>query len=380
MAVRRVTWGEVRAWRLARHGLTSPFTESIAGVVAALAGVHAQVATAAEVAIGLRLPPGATRRDIRAAVWPAAGASLVRTFGPRGTVHLLPVADLGMWRTVLSSYSAPPAKPDALLSPEQIVSVLAAIGATLADAPADGFTVDELGAGVVERAGPWAGDPVMPAFQGMWPRWRMVHHLAGMRGLLCFGPGRGRKVTYVRPPSCEPADRAAAATWSVHAYLGAYGPSTPDRFANWLSMPVPLATEMFGAADLERVEVDGMPAWTRAGDVFEGAPARGIRLLPYFDSYAYRVGIPAPELLYPGPAASRIYPWAFQNLLVDGVVAGLWQQRRSGARMAFTVEPLTELSAAQRDEVAEQATRVAGICEAGAASVAFGTVTSGPHA
>lgn len=356
MAVRRVTWGEVRAWRLARHGLTVPFGTSVAGVSAALAGVgaalagvHAQVATAAEVALGLRLE-GVTRRDIRAAVWPAAGASLVRTFGPRGTVHLLPVADLGMWRTVLSAFSAPPAKPDALLSPGQISEVLAAIGATLGDAPPDGLTVDELGAGVVERAGPWAGDPVMPAFQGMWPRWRMVQHLAGMRGLLCFGPGRGRKVTCVRPPSCEPADRAEASAWIVRAYLGAYGPSTPERFANWLSMPVALATEMFGAADLEPVEVDGVPAWVRAGEVFDGAAsARGIRLLPYFDSYAYRVGILAPELLYPGAAASRIYPWAFQNLVVDGVVAGLWQQRRSAARMAFTVEPLAELSAAQRE-------------------------------
>jgi hypothetical protein len=104
-----------------------------------------------------------------------------------------------------------------------------------------------------------------------------------------------------------------------------------------------------------------------------------VRLLPYFDGYSYRVGVQSPELLYPGPAAARAYPWAFQNLLVDGVVAGVWQQRRSGRRIDITVEPVVPLTAAQRADVGEQAERVAAFSE-GTARLEFGAVTSGPHA
>jgi Winged helix DNA-binding domain len=351
-------------------------------VAAALAGVHAQVMTSAELAIGLRLD-GVTRADVRGAVWPAVPGkrTLVRTFGPRGTVHLLPACDLGLWTALLSPIaSGPPGfAPDVRLTQPQAQEVLAAIADALVTADA-GLTIDELDAAVVQRTGPWAGDLVMPAFQGWWPRWRQVLHQAGMRGALCFGPNRGRKVTYVRPPEFQMPDPRTAMAWAVRAYLHAYGPSTPDRFANWLSIPVPRATEVFESCDLEQVDVEGTLAWVAAGDT--EAPSElphCVRLLPYFDSYSYRVGVLSPELLYPGPAAPRAYPWAFQNLLVNGVVAGVWQQRRSGRRIDITVEPVVRLTAAQRADVVEQAERVAAISE-GTVRLEFGTVTSGPHA
>lgn len=66
-------------------------------------------------------------------------------------------------------------------------------------------------------------------------------------------------------------------------------------------------------------------------------------------------------------------------LLVDGVVAGVWHQRRRGRRTTVTVEPLGRLTAAQEREVAEQAERVGHILEA-EADLVVGTVTAGPHA
>jgi Winged helix DNA-binding domain len=368
---------------LLRHGLAGQFADGgPAAVAAALAGVHAQVMTSAELAIGLRLD-GVTRADVRAAVWPAvlAERTLVRTFGPRGTVHLLPACDLGLWTALLSPVASalPGFAPGVRLTPTQAQEVLAAIPDALAAAD-DGLTIDELDAAVVQRTGSWAGDLVMPAFQGWWPRWRQVLHQAGMRGTLCFGPNRGRKVTYVRPPGFGVQDPRTAMAWAVRSYLHAYGPATPDRFANWLSIPVPRAAEIFGSCDLEQVDVEGTPAWVAAGDT-EVPPELPphVLLLPYFDGYSYRVGVQSPELLYPGPAAARAYPWAFQNLVVDGVVAGVWQQRRSGRRIDITVEPVVRLTAAQRADVGEQAERVAAISE-GRARLEFGTVTSGPHA
>ncbi|GAA3154999.1 winged helix DNA-binding domain-containing protein [Planomonospora alba] len=384
-----MTWAEVRALRLRRHGLAEPFTGAgPADVAAATAGTHAQVMSAAELAIGSRLA-GATRSDVRAALWEER--SLVKTFGPRGTVHLLPARDLEKWVGALSPLTTGPGgfPPEVRLTPEQTEQVVAAIADALADAV---LTIDELGDEVVGRTGPWAADLVMPAFQGRWPRWRQALHLAGMRGVLCFGPNRGRKVTYTDPrrwlPGFRPAQEGPALAWAVRGYLHAYGPSTPQRFANWLGAPVSRASEAFAAlaGELRRVDVEGTPAWTAdgTGTAAGEAAARseavpGVRLLPYFDGYSYRVGVPSPERLYPGAAAGRALAGNFQNLLVDGVVAGLWHQRRSGRRIDVTVEPFAPLSAAHRAALDEQVERVGLIME-GTPRLTIGRVTAGGHA
>jgi hypothetical protein len=377
-----MTWEEVRARRLERHALSAPSAGARPATIAtAMAGVHAQVLSAAELGIALRIE-GATRLDVREALW--GDRSLVKTYGPRGTVHLLPSRDLGMWVGALTALPpSAPFPPDHRLTGAQTDEIVAAIGDALADAE---LTVDELTDAIVERTGPWAGELTMPAFQGMWPRWRQAHHEAGIRGVLCFGPNRGRKVTYTNPhrwvPDLRPMDAEAALGELVHAYLHAYGPSTPQRFAHWLNAPVTWANELFGALDgrLERVEVEGAAAWVSAGDT--AAPAaspRGVRLLPYFDTYAYRVGNQPPELLYPGRAAERVLRGNYQVLLVDGEVAGLWHQRRSGRRLAVTVEPLTDLSPAGREELDAQVERVGEILEA-RPELTIGPVTVGGHA
>jgi hypothetical protein len=66
-------------------------------------------------------------------------------------------------------------------------------------------------------------------------------------------------------------------------------------------------------------------------------------------------------------------------LLVDGVVGGVWHQRRSGRRIAVTVEPLVRLTAGQSSELQAQVQRVGEILE-GTAQLTIGKVTVGPHA
>lgn len=106
-----------------------------------------------------------------------------------------------------------------------------------------------------------------------------------------------------------------------------------------------------------------------------------MRLLPYFDAYLV-AGMPR-ELLYPGPAAERALAGGqagnFPVLLVDGQVAGVWHQRRSGSRIDVTVEPLAELGRARLDELDEQVARVGEILE-GRPRLTVGAVTVGPHA
>ena len=368
-----LTWAQVCTRRLDRHGLSTPLAGGPADVVAAVAGTHAQVLSAAEVSVALRLP-GATRETVQSALWKTG--DLVKTFGPRGTVHLLPSADLPTWVAALSATPARrPAPPDSVrMTCEQTDQVLAALGDAVRETA---LTVDELTDAVVAAVGSWAGDPVMDAFQGKWPRWRQVLPLAGMRGILCFGPNRGRLTTYTSPPPV-PRRTVDPVPWLLERYLHAFGPSTPERFANWLSTNEPWARDMFKSADLEPVTVDGEEQWVTRGDTAApDAPPHGLRLLPYFDTYAYAVGNDRARL-NPGKAATRA-KGNFQVLLVDGVVGGLWHQKRSGRRVAVTVEPFTRLTKTRREELDEQVTRMGTILDA-TPTLTIGEVTVGGHA
>jgi Winged helix DNA-binding domain len=380
-----LTWSGVTARRMARHALAEPAADlrpdAIAGV---LCGAHAQLLGAAELSIGRRIT-GATRADVRRALWEER--TLVKTFGPRGTIHLLPAADLPMWTGALSALPPITRHPEPVrFSPGQAEEVMAAIGDSLADAE---LTVDELTESLEARTGLWAVERTMEAFGAKWPRWRQLTGAAAHRGMLCFGPDRGRNVTYTNPrrwlPGFRPADGDAALRALLARYLYAYGPATPANFAQWLAMPVRRATELFGVLgeELERVELDGTPAWTLAGDTATPPePYRGIRLLPYFDAYVV-AGQPRNQL-YPGAAAVRALTPAGQAgnypvLLVDGVVGGVWHQRRSGRTIAITVEPLQQLTAPQRRQLDEEASLVGAVMEA-AVMLTVGTVTVGAHA
>ncbi|MFI7154194.1 winged helix DNA-binding domain-containing protein [Nonomuraea sp. NPDC050022] len=378
----KMSWSQVSARRLARHDLAAPAKDATpADVVAAMCGAHAQVMSAAELSIGLRLD-GVTRTGVREALW--GERTLVKTHGPRGTVHLLPARDLPMWVGALSMLPVAHSvfAQDVRMTSAQTDQVVEAIRDVLGTGAA--LTIDELSDAVVATTGPWAGDLVMPAFQTMWPRWRQAMATAAHRGAFVFGPARGRKVTYSAPPAdrhpAKPVDDCLVEL--VNAYLRAYGPATPEQFAKWIGAPVKWAAGGFAAAEPEQVLFEGVPAWVAAGDTaVPDEPPRGVRLLPYFDAYVV-AGRPR-EVLYPGPAAGRALNGGqagnFPVLLVDGQVAGVWHQRRSGRRLAVTVESLRELTPAQLRELDEQVALTGQILE-GEPQLTLGPITVGGHA
>ncbi|GAA2814148.1 winged helix DNA-binding domain-containing protein [Saccharopolyspora taberi] len=348
--------------------------------VAAVSGAHAQILSAAELSVGLRTS-STTRADVWEALW--TERVLVKTFGPRGTAHLLPARDLPMWTGALSAVPGRNPMPDGVrLTPEQTDEVVAAIDGALADAE---LTVDELTEAVVAATGSWAGDLVMPAFQGRWPRWRQAVGTAAHRGALCFGPNRGRKVTYTSPrrwlPGFRPMPSETAVAELARRYLRGYGPATPAHFARWLAAPERWAEQAFGALDLREVDVEGEVSWVLAGDEdFDHEPG-GVRLLPYFDAYA--VGCHPRERVFPGRAAERALARGqagnFPVLLVGGTAAGVWHQRRSGRKVDIAVEPLGRLTAAHRSALDEQVERIGAFLEA-RPRLTIGAVSAGPHA
>ncbi|GAB3484928.1 winged helix DNA-binding domain-containing protein [Nocardiopsis coralliicola] len=375
-----MTWRQAIGRRIERHGLGRAFHEGPADAVRAMCGAHAQVQSAGEVSVALRLHEG-TRAAVAAAL---RDGTLIKTYGPRGTVHLLPAADLPMWTGALSALPASASPGRSYVDAAQAAQIRAAVEDALTGAE---LTADELTAAIAERVGPWAAERTMPAFQGYWPRWRSITHLLAHQGALCFGAPRGRKVTYTSPrrfaESFAPMGGDAALARLLADYLRSYGPATPAMFARWLSAPAGWAAQVFAANSgaLEAVDVEGQEAFAVAGDTAPGEPPEGVRLLPYFD--AYTVGSHPRSAVFPGPAAERALNRGqagnFPVLLVDGVAAGVWHQRKSGRRLTVTVEPLRPLGAARRAGLEAQTARLAA-AQAATADLAVGTVEVGPHA
>jgi len=318
---------------------------------------------------------GATREDVQ------SDRGLVKTFGPRGTVHLLPLDDLPLWTGALSALPSASGHPEPIrMTPDETAEVVAAIGDALAQ---DDLTVDELTEEVVRRTGEWAREPTLPAFQGEWARWRQVISVAANAGVLCFGPMRGRNTTYSNPHRLkpfEPTSSEKALTELLHRYLYSYGPATPQQFARWLKTTTTVVKPYFD--NLPQVELAGQPAWIAPGDDdFPDEPADGVRLLPYFD--AYGVGSYPRELLFPGKALERATARGqagnYPLLLVDGIVAGVWHQKRSGRTLRVTVEAISTLNRRRRSLLDAEVDRLAAILSC-TPSLTLGDVTVGAHA
>jgi uncharacterized protein YukE len=383
-----VSWPAGNVRRLQRHALLTPAPPGTdpAEIAAVICGAHAQVLSAAELSIALRIQ-AANGATVRQALWD--DHRLIKTYGPRGTVHLLAADDLAMWMAALSAIPAHSPFPDGVrLTAKQAEEIINAIGHALEDAE---LTIDELDRAVVNLAGDWAGDRVMPAFQDLWPRWRQAVVETAYRGLLCFGPNKGRRVTYTNPrrwlPRFKPASEDEAIGTVISRYLYAYGPATPQQFAQWIGAPAAWAAEQYErhSRKLTKINFDGTPAWVANGDTEmpDKQDTKGsILLLPYFDAYA--VGSHPRSRLFAGRAATRALAPSgqagnFPVLLIDGVVAGVWHQRRSGRQIEVTVEALTRLTAAQRRALEHQVERIAEILE-GKPRLVVGKVTAGGHA
>jgi uncharacterized protein YukE len=383
-----ISWPAANVRRLQRQALHPPAPSGTdpAATAAVICGAHAQVLSAAEMSLALRIQ-GATRTTIRRALWD--DHTLIKTHGPRSTVHLLPTVDLPIWSAALSAIPAhSPFPQDIRLTPAQAEQIIDAIGRALDNAE---LTIDELDRAIVDLVGTWAGDRVMPAFQDLWPRWRQAVGRAGHRGVLCFGPNRGRRVTYTNPrrwlAGFRPAPEDEAIAAMITRYLHAYGPATPQQFGQWFGAPPGWASDQFErhTEKLTKINLDGTSAWVASGDTevpTEKDVKGSVLLLPYFDAFV--VGSHPRNRLFPGKAAMRALAPSGQAgnypvLLVDGVVAGVWHQRRSGRQIEVTIEPLIRLTAGQRRALEAQVDRIGQILE-GSARLTIGTVSVGGHA
>ena len=393
--MRRLTWREAIARRLARHFLAKPAARArIADVVGGVCGIHAQVMPSAELSIGIRLR-GATAADIADALWNRR--VLVKTYGPRGTVHILPANELALWTAALNPAARDDSRRHELLGLKRgdIRAIVEAIGDAL---DGEQLTREELGAEVARRVGRWAVERRFPAFGGEWSVWQSGIGAAASAGLLCFGPNEGSRVTFVRPERWigpqKRIDPSAALKEVARRYLFAYGPATHREFAQWLGADPTLALQTLGSLgdSIEEVDIEGTRAWQIASDRTPRAMNESVQLLPRFDCYV--VGSHPRDVLIPPrivdrAARTQLFPRRPGSvrpslvgptplLVIDGIASGIWESRRTGPALTFRVQAFVRLSSRQREAVASSAERIGAIVGA-QTRLSFGRVTTRPH-
>jgi hypothetical protein len=341
-----LTWDGVRARRLRRCRLVDGL-EAVtpAQAAAAVCAQQAQVLGAAE--HGLALRAGVSREAVRRALWEER--TLVKAWTLRGTLHLVPADELELWLAARRAVGDEPETPE---DDE--------VAAAIADA-LDGRALSrsELADAVVERLGEHHREALASA-------WGAGLRPAARRGLLCTGPSRGTEVTFVRPdqwlgrPLAHPEPHAALRV-VVRRFVHVYGPTRHDELCRFLGTRPPLARAALERLELEEVRLDGRRLLL-AGDLdgLDEQPA-GVRLLPQYDAYV--IGFHPRDQLVPAGTKARIAEHgrgryegvvALRTVLVDGVVAGLWERQGGTVR----VELHRRLDAARRHALRAEVDRL----------------------
>ncbi|SFK22804.1 Winged helix DNA-binding domain-containing protein [Streptosporangium canum] len=335
---------DLRGERLAAQSLHRPALLGVPGLVGRLLAVQAQDVTAAALAFRVR-STSLTREDVETAV---RERSIVRAWGPRGTLHYMLPEDLG-W---LTSLSGPALARGAIRrigqegvagSPETLLP--AVVRALEGQGP---LTKAELGERLSARGLPATGQAIV--------------HLAALgaaHGLVVLGPGvrdgapGAGKPTYVHAadwlgaPVVSSLDRDRSLAELARRYLRAHAPATPADLAAWSGLPLRDARTGWRliAGSLDELPggcwrlrgtdsgtgietVSGTASGTGAGiETASGtAPApHAVRLLPAFDEYLLgwrtRSGVLADahaRAVHPGGGVLR------PTVLVDGVIRGTW--------------------------------------------------------
>jgi hypothetical protein len=376
----RLDPAKVNAWRVERQLLGKTKAASPVEVATTLVGVQAQVVSSAALAIALRSKPSRGKDPAVAATAKAlAGRRLVRSWAMRGTLHLFAAEDVPtvaaalrgkeMWR-----------RPAWLrwfgVNEAEMETLIETIGEVLDDGRprTRAELADEIGA----RLGPKIGKLLL----GSWGSALKIasdHHYLVQSAEDDAGTRFVRASRWIRTWRDE--DQGEALPKLVDRYLAVYGPATLKELLRWwgvarVSVMRPVV-ERLGEA-LTEVDVDGTRAYARTKDLPSIEATRAtkgkVRLVGGFDPFIVGAGLR--EQLLPAmhlKRVSRTAGWISPVILVDGVAAGVWDARRSGSRLAITIEPFAEPSPKLRTSI-EAAAREVGRAQGVPVSIAYGSV------
>jgi DNA glycosylase AlkZ-like len=339
---------QIRFLRLRAQRLTPKQYDEVidvAQVVKVVCGIQAQEATAAALVVRSR-SVGLIVTDVEQAR--VFDRSIIRTWGPRGTLHMLASDDFSWLLPLLGPVFVAGdrrRREELGLSEEICERGMRIIRNVLADEGP--LTRAEL----VERL----------AANGIHLEGQARPHLlarAALEGLICLGPDRGAQPTYVLlkdwidqelSGNSLPEDEAYAEL--TRRYLSAYGPATPGDQAAWSGLPLSKTRAAWRRIEDELLEIEtaSSPVWmlkTQAARLDElPSPTPIVRLLPRFDIYL--LGYQKRDLAVPSQYAMRINAGGgivHPTVLVDGRTVGTWKSKREKNHLVVMVEPFEQLA------------------------------------
>lgn len=184
--------------------------------------------------------------------------------------------------------------------------------------------------------------------------------LATLDGELCLGPDRGRNTCLVHTRDwlgeLERRPREDSLAELARRYLRSYGPASDRDLARWAGLPLRdarLGLERI-ASELEEVRVAG-EALLDLGPAPRAAPSPTVRMLGAFDNY--NLGYASRDFAVPAEHVKRLVPGGGivrPSITVDGRFVGTWSSKRSGKRLAVTIEPFAELEPPITDAIAAE--------------------------
>lgn len=361
----RVTWEQVFAWRLRRQFVSGAGARSAVEVAERLVGVQAQVASSAELAVALRSAEPSTGAVAQA----LTAGTLVKTWAMRGTLHAMTPATAATVLPLIAAartWEKPSWQKAFGASPADVAALAEAVGDVLADAALTrAELVDALLADArFHRLGTELNSG-----------WGALLKPLAWQGVLCHGPAEGNRVTFTSPRRAVPGWTGPlapeeAAPRAIAAYLGAYGPATPETFDAWLTRTSHRKTVVRSwfadmGAELVTVDVDGTPGALlaeHADDLAAAEPSAEVHLLGPFDQYVLGPGTAATELLPKAHRAqvSRTAGWIAPLVVVGGRIAGTWEFTDDEVAVSmFDDAPLPKHLDAALDRVATATGRAA---------------------
>jgi hypothetical protein len=314
-------------------------------LVRAIGGVQAQEPGAAALSIRARTE-GVTRADVDAAL--ERDRSLVRMWAMRGTLHVVPAED-ARW---LQELFEPQMRADADR------------GLTQLGVPhADRRRAAEAIVRALDLHGPLTRAVLMEHVEraGVATDGQKAAHLprlAALEGDVVFGPPAGSKPTYALwrdwlggdQPSMP---RGQALAELARRYVHAYAPTGPRDFATWSGLPAADARAGWQAIAADLVEA-GADLWMPAGRAQAEPPDPPlVRMLPAFDTYL--LGYRTRALAVPDAHARQVWPGGGivrPTVVENGRAVATWRQRRSGRRVAVSIEAFSSPGPDAAEEIA----------------------------
>src|SRR5262249_3483827 len=190
--------------------------------------------------------------------------TLVKTVGPRGTLHLFAADDVPMWmaanRLTLRSGEARLRRRG--IDVREFRTVVDAIIDIVGPTP---IARPELERELESRVGGWA-TTTNEGWLSSYKNWPVALGWAAAEGAVCYGPGESGRSTFVRLSEWSAwrnVDPIEGGRFALKKFLHAYGPSTIPEFARWFALDPATTKTLFEslAHELAEVTVDDSKRW-----------------------------------------------------------------------------------------------------------------------